>query len=230
MADTKRRGRPKGSGIDDARRLRDIARLLAAEPELKPTTAIRTLGYSNPSVIRRLRDKLNVELDMLLVEARRDLGLVTARPAEPDKHQHKSAQPAPPAAATDAPRQSLLQLARDQRRTAEPCNASSSAPAPKQCGESLVTAASAEAADPLPVMTAPPVQSPAKASNAARNEATLVEIGFQAAAVAMRQHLQLCQQVVHIPAVAAFIRQQMFLTEMMLGVGLPSQRPDSTRH
>jgi len=65
---------------------------------------------------------------------------------------------------------------------------------------------------------------------APHGEATLVEIGFQAAAVAMRQHLTLCTQVAHIPAVAAFIRQQMFLTEMMLGVSLPSPRSTSTRH
>lgn len=54
-----RRGRPKGSGIDDRQRLDAIARLIASNPALKPTTAIRTLGVSDPSVIRRLRDKFN---------------------------------------------------------------------------------------------------------------------------------------------------------------------------
>lgn len=60
MSDTRpRRGRPKGSGIDDRQRLDTIARLIAANPALKPTTAIRSLGVSDPSVIRRLRDKFN---------------------------------------------------------------------------------------------------------------------------------------------------------------------------
>lgn len=60
MSDTRsRRGRPKGSGIDDRQRLDAIARLIASNPALKPTTAIRSLGVSDPSVIRRLRDKFN---------------------------------------------------------------------------------------------------------------------------------------------------------------------------
>jgi hypothetical protein len=54
------RGRPKGSGIDDSRHLEEIARLIDTNPSLKPTTAIRTLGVSDPSVIRRLRDKFSV--------------------------------------------------------------------------------------------------------------------------------------------------------------------------
>ncbi|MEL7047472.1 MAG: hypothetical protein AAFO75_00665, partial [Pseudomonadota bacterium] len=52
-----KRGRPKGSGINDASILSDIAALIAADPEMKPTTAIKTLGYHDPSTIRRLRDK-----------------------------------------------------------------------------------------------------------------------------------------------------------------------------
>lgn len=52
-----RRGRPKGSGLDDSRQLQEIAALMAKDPALKPTTAIRTLGVSDPSTIRRLRDK-----------------------------------------------------------------------------------------------------------------------------------------------------------------------------
>jgi hypothetical protein len=51
------RGRPKGSGLNDAAQLRAIAGLMAADPDLKPTTAIKTLGITDPSVIRRLRDK-----------------------------------------------------------------------------------------------------------------------------------------------------------------------------
>lgn len=51
------RGRPKGSGIDDRAVLREIAGLINADPSLKPTTAIRSIGVADPSVIRRLRDK-----------------------------------------------------------------------------------------------------------------------------------------------------------------------------
>lgn len=52
-----RRGRPRGTGIDDSAQLLQIAALMAEDPDLKPTTAIRRLGISEPSVIRRLRDK-----------------------------------------------------------------------------------------------------------------------------------------------------------------------------
>lgn len=52
------RGRPKGSGLDDSARLAEIARLMAGDPALKPTTAIKLIGVTDPSTVRRLRDKL----------------------------------------------------------------------------------------------------------------------------------------------------------------------------
>lgn len=61
MLDTPvRRGRPKGTGIDDNQRLVQLAELLRIRPDLRPTTAIRQMGYSDPSAIRRLRDKYKV--------------------------------------------------------------------------------------------------------------------------------------------------------------------------
>lgn len=54
-----RRGRPKGSGIDDQKLLAEIAAMIAAKPDLKPTTAIKALGVTDPSAIRRLRDKFH---------------------------------------------------------------------------------------------------------------------------------------------------------------------------
>jgi len=66
MSDEKRsRGRPKGSGIDDHERLLEIGRLIECTPGLKPTTAIRQLGYADPSTIRRLRDKYNAKRDTI---------------------------------------------------------------------------------------------------------------------------------------------------------------------
>lgn len=65
-----RYGRPKGSGLDDSRQLESIAALLAANPGLKPTTAIRSLGVDDPSVIRRLRDKFRMDQARLMANAR----------------------------------------------------------------------------------------------------------------------------------------------------------------
>ena len=63
-----RYGRPKGSGLDDRQQLESVAALLAANPKLKPTTAIRSLGVEDPSTIRRLRDKLRNEQGTLTAE------------------------------------------------------------------------------------------------------------------------------------------------------------------
>lgn len=63
-----RRGRPKGSGIDDSRLLREIAAMLSEDPELRPTTAIRNMGISDPSTIRRLRDKFKRRKETLIPE------------------------------------------------------------------------------------------------------------------------------------------------------------------
>jgi len=67
-----RYGRPKGSGVDDSQKLESIAALLAANPGLKPTTAIRSLGIDNPSIIRRLRDKFRADQARLLANANRN--------------------------------------------------------------------------------------------------------------------------------------------------------------
>jgi hypothetical protein len=53
-----RRGRPRGSGLDDHVRLDAIRRVMAANAGMRPTTAIKAIGISDPSTIRRLRDKL----------------------------------------------------------------------------------------------------------------------------------------------------------------------------
>ena len=57
-----RRGRPKGSGIDDTATLQRVAALLSADRRMKPTTAIKQVGVSDPSVVRRLREKLKANL------------------------------------------------------------------------------------------------------------------------------------------------------------------------
>ncbi|HML29901.1 MAG TPA: hypothetical protein PKE16_13900 [Hyphomicrobium sp.] len=68
-----RRGRPKGTGIDDSDRIARLDELLRVHPEMKPTTAIRLMGYSDPSAIRRLRDKYKVFTLRTRIELAKDI-------------------------------------------------------------------------------------------------------------------------------------------------------------
>jgi hypothetical protein len=66
------RYRPQSAGQpDDSQRLASLAALLAADPKLSPTAAIRSLGVDRPADIRRLRTKLRIEQAKLLTSTRR---------------------------------------------------------------------------------------------------------------------------------------------------------------
>jgi len=57
-AEKKPRGRPKGTGIDDGPVLLQMAKLIAAEPGLKPTTALkRIVKRPRESLVRRIQIK-----------------------------------------------------------------------------------------------------------------------------------------------------------------------------
>jgi len=68
---TVRQGRPKGSGLNDSKQLARIVALLAADPKLKATTAIRSLGVEDPSLIRRLRNKYRAQQGVLQSNAQK---------------------------------------------------------------------------------------------------------------------------------------------------------------
>lgn len=99
----RRRGRPKGTGIDDTTLLRQITSLMANDPALKPTTAIKKIGIDNPSIVRRLREKLKVtKIEALTVPPSR------IRPAR-----SKRTQSGPPA--KQRARRNQQEAARQQR-------------------------------------------------------------------------------------------------------------------
>jgi hypothetical protein len=65
------RGRPPGTGIDDAATLTAVADTLVAHPGIKPTTAMkRTVRGIQPSHLRRLQEKWKVNSERLRTEAR----------------------------------------------------------------------------------------------------------------------------------------------------------------
>ncbi len=91
MAVDRKRGRPKGTGINDHEMLLKIAALLAADPAKKRTTAIKEIGVSNASVVRRLRDKYQVEEMHLMAEIAAAAAPVAAAPVAPAKASRKAA-------------------------------------------------------------------------------------------------------------------------------------------
>jgi len=91
------RGRPKGSGKDDWSRLQQVAALIAANPALKPTTAIKRIGVTDPSVVRRLRDKFNLAQDDLLTTVRRTRASAPPRQTQKRVSEARAAPPAPAA-------------------------------------------------------------------------------------------------------------------------------------
>ena len=95
MATTGKRGRPKGTGINDHETLLKVAHILAADPKKKRTTAIKDVGISNPSVVRRLRDKYQELEASLLAEVHGTSGKGKRKMAH-------EATPAPQAAAPAA--------------------------------------------------------------------------------------------------------------------------------
>ncbi len=122
---TVRYGRPKGSGLNDRQQLETIAALLAANPKLKPTTAIRSLGVEDPSTIRRLRDKFRLEQASLLANARRGARRKIARSAPANCNVSASAQentPAPESmSAAQAPKpRALVPVLRQTLEVAPP--------------------------------------------------------------------------------------------------------------
>ncbi len=84
--------------------------MMEAMPDLRPTTAIRKLGISDPSTIRRLRDKYKAQRDDIHIEVRRS---ELFRVAEQDKLNDNTAFRLP----TEAARQALLRKPEDVRRS-----------------------------------------------------------------------------------------------------------------
>lgn len=85
MSSNKRtRGRPRGTGLDDSPTLRKVADMLAADPSLKPTTAIkRALDKPTETAVRRLQGKWQHQGTRYLADAqaRRSAVSVPARRA-----------------------------------------------------------------------------------------------------------------------------------------------------
>lgn len=204
-----RRGRPVGTGIDDRVRLATVAELIAADPTLKPTTAIKSLGVSDPSVIRRLRDKFNLMRVELMAEIEAGARAPERRPQSAGRSEAAS-KPQP------ATHRTAAGEARGERKTARVGSARESAPpAP--------AAALAEVATD-------PRGAPFTPFDAGRLLASWLSLGLRAASAAASAQIALLEQTKDLPHVRIALRQQLAFGEWAMALVAPSPLPSHTVH
>lgn len=200
------RGRPKGTGINDQQRLADIARLMASDPHMKPTTAIKALGITDPSAIRRLRDKLNSA-------------------AETGKHKTNAALPprATPgkvAALKFSEPVKRIEPERMPPPAAMPVAAAVTPPTPEPTPPASVTPP-LSATPPAPPTQAPASERTAPAVAVAPSvpaAAVLLGHGLHAAITLFEQQMLMAQSLMRLPPIRDLLLQQIALTEFMLSV------------
>ena len=185
------RGRPKGTGRDDRGLLQSLIQLVDANPDLKPTTAIKSMGVTDPSAIRRLRDKYNV------VRTAPPLAVVAKRPAA-------ASQPARVSRAV------ALKLVPEPKRSATPqqkprADVSLARTVSQERPAKDLRAAEASAqADPGPQVA------PARPPNWF---SLWTEFGLQSMAASLQVQWYMYQQVWQSPTVTAALGGQAMLTD-----------------
>lgn len=211
--DKARRGRPKGSGIDDTTRLETIARMLAADPNLKPTTAIKNIGITDPSAIRRLRDKFHefsaAQADVL---GRKP---VAAQPAPVVQAANVLPMPQQVAESAQAQRPRAVTAAGPAAaRKVEPAKAKAQ-PIANETTKSDAPAVATAAAASTQSATTNPVNEPA---------AWLMMwagLGIRLASTAVEAQLALGAQLFQAPTVAMALKGQIALNEMAMSIWKP---------
>lgn len=203
-----RRGRPKGSGIDDRARLASIAALLAAEPGLKPTTAIKRIGVSDPSVIRRLRDKFHAARAELMAELRassQPAAVTAPRPRAAHHVETRVESASPSVSPKNHPPIAAVCASAEEPRCVKQSEPMEAAPAVKPAAATAARASSQRKAEPP------------------RHEleawlTTMCGLSFQAASQAFETQLALLAQFVRLPQVAMMMRQQVAFNDYALAI------------
>lgn len=203
--DQVRRGRPKGSGLDDRAYLEALDRLMAGDPTLKPTTAIKKLGITDPSAIRRLRDKLR-----------------TGGEAQPLVLVANSAAPSHATIESAAPNQVAQRVVvlQDDIKVELPA-ASAAAPsvvAPLSVAPATVSPAQAPAAKPREAAQKtfpPPASTPVSAEEAmAEAFAKCCALGLFAAQVTAEAQLKVLEDLLKVPPFAVALKQHVYFNEV----------------
>ena len=221
LQDKSRRGRPKGSGIDDRTRLEAIAELLAADPSLKPTTAIKSIGITDPSAIRRLRDKFHEFSSVQAHEMTSGPDAAIARhiedPELPDDRplRSRSLSASGPAAARKVEPPRLVAVAEPAPQPVPvPAAKAEAKPEPTPAPEKPAAASAAPQA-------APATHSPVLPSDPAALLITCAGLGIRFASAAIQAQFTLGAQLMRAPPLALAVHAQIVLNEMLMSMFLP---------
>jgi hypothetical protein len=217
-----KRGRPPGTGKNDTDRLLKIAALMAADPALKPTTAIKQIGETDPSAIRRLRDKYNEQQTMLTSKT---LGALGGPPVAPQTMVPALVSPAPITPHTVAPTIAAaprlaqpVALVAIPPRAANPTITQLIPVAPPAPTRQTVAAE----IDFEPLFKPAPVQDPFMVLGKWFGN------GIETAAVLFEQQMMFAQTMLKATPVKAMWRQQIVATEYLLMLSGPGQRIAAT--
>lgn len=188
------RGRPKGTGLNDRAQLAAIRKLLDRDPSLKPTTAIKLAGVTDPSAVRRLRDKLAAPQVAASPEA-----------ALPKTH----APDAVPAAVQMVPKTAPAAAATRTATRADSANAASSLPP----GEAVASGPSSSPSSTSAFANA--------GGHSANWLASISGLGLRALSATFELQWALIGQALRSPPVTAALKQQLLLNELTLSFCVP---------
>jgi hypothetical protein len=203
------RGRPKGTGLNDAAQLQAIADLIAADPTLKPTTAIKTLGVSDPSVIRRLRDKYHLEADKLQSGLPVPELSIQRPAAEPLRLVTRDAATVPRSAALASARSAKVTAAVELHSRPRPVLVSSDANT------------KVDKAKPLKQSAAPVIPTTLPSQDLASSP--WVDTGIAFLALSLEAHFAVLNSVFQWPPAVAVVRSQVAFAELALAMATPFQ-------
>lgn len=225
-----RRGRPKGTGIDDRPRLREIAALIARQPNIRPTTAIKLLGENDPSVIRRLRDKFHAMQGELMGDLRQAVAEQAAqRAVEPapmsatitafERRPETSTAPmtAPPASTPVA--EKPVAPAIHERAEATAARIASlgrhNRPDPSVIERTLDVFAAASA-DPRPAEAA--------SFTSSNPYDAIVGMTIEASVAAIEQQMRIYEQIFRLPTVSMFVRNHIAVSQALMNIACSAMR------
>jgi hypothetical protein len=223
-----RRGRPKGTGIDDRPRLREIAAMIERQPQIRPTTAIKLLGENDPSVIRRLRDKFHAMQAELMADVRK--AAAEANASTPAPVTFTADQPAtvespkvgPSTFASPTPAHDLSHMADAADKIAAISAAARVAAPPADLVTRLQPLAE-RAAEIRTETDAGANQSSAETEGPNPYDA-LVGLTIEATVNAIEQHMKIFEQALRIPTVAMLVRNQMAVNDALLNIACTAIR------